>query len=434
MLPLLFEKVVMLPPLEDFTQIILNETVVPNDLSVPDFRLHVRRLDVRWAMDKQQLEILGRALPILQNLEHLCWNVWKLAWSGVQWHDTLVFIHQELPKLRSLSLIIAKNEIALGNSIKVVSLSKLRELEIDFSGTTLDRVGNQRELPNTLVELVRGASNIESLSLSFEEDNECSDHSLEMLDLFSALSPNHFPKLRKLSTVSSFVPDNEGFQQFIRSHGKLQKIILNTGDYDPNWWDDSHSPPIQFTTQFVEELMPSIRHFGGPGCFVGPLLKSSLSSQLEILELIEPASEKFGTVSKLLKEIGNYIIPELPCLRGLKISIGGDDEDEDEDDSKNWENVLGALCRVVNRMPLLEELIIDTSQEPSSDELDKLFELLGELPHLCRLAVPTRTRTRRDVPARDELQDELRSLYECTKVCFPRLQIGSSSQLVSCLS
>ncbi|KAJ1306465.1 hypothetical protein OPQ81_007468 [Rhizoctonia solani] len=409
----------MLPRLDDFIHIILNQTVLTGDPRVLDFRPHVRRLDVEQPMNEQQLETLGRALPTLQNLEHLRWDVWRLADSGVQWHDTLVFLHRELPKLRSLSLIMAQNEIVL-----VVSLSRLQELEIDFDGVTSDEIGDDIELPNTLVELVRGASNIESLSLSFEEDYERGAAPWASLSLFSALSSDTFPNLRRLSATSSrFGPNDEDFQQFIRKHGKLEKIVLNTGAYDPNWWDGADLPPMHFATQFVEELMPSIRHFGGPGCFVGPLLNSNLSSQLEVLELIEPACEEFGTVSQLLQEIGNSITPELPCLRELAISI---DAYKDHDSNiSEWGKVLSALSRVADRMQVLEELLINTWQEPSPDELEELFELLNRLTRLRRLAVHAAAS---DSPS---LRDELQALYERTKICYPQLQIVNNSQPAS---
>ncbi|KAG8693740.1 hypothetical protein FRC11_002700, partial [Ceratobasidium sp. 423] len=440
-LPLLFEGIAIHgrpdnPP-EGIIQHIIDQEAGNEDRRRCGFGHHVRRLSVNWDMDNGQLETFGRAVSTLQNLDHLRWTVSQLTASGIEWYGTLAFLLRQLPKLRSINLVMAQNDITLQAPNRTIQLRYReyhcgggRELitmryEDDSSKQFRDPAD---ELPSTLVEFIRSLPNIESLSLQFEEDDERGAARWSSFDLFSALSSNRFPNLRKLSIASTRLgPNDEEFQQFIRNHGQLQKVILNTGAYDENWWDGADISLENFTPQYVEELMPSIRHFGGPGCFVGALLNSNLSKQLEVLELIEPACEESGTVSELLQEIGNSIVPELPCLKGLGISIYGDNNDDDDSGLSEWENALGALSRISGSLLALEELIIYTWEKPSSDELEELLELLGQLPRLRWLAVPS-------IASPDAaLHEEIQHFNERVKDAFPRLQIVDRARFSSSL-
>ncbi|CAE6370616.1 unnamed protein product [Rhizoctonia solani] len=193
---------------------------------------------------------------------------------------------------------------------------------------------------------------------------------------------------------------------------------MNTGVFDDSYWKGVELSTAIFTPHFTAESMPSIRHFGGPGCVVGALLKSNLSKQLEVLELIEPMYKEFGTISGLLQQIGSSIVPELPHLRALGITVYSND------DKANWQDALRALCELADRMPMLEELLIYVWGRPRSDELEELFQLLSRLLRLRRLAVPTTWWGS---------SHEFRSVYERTKISFPRLQVVNSSQLTSTL-
>ncbi|KAL5638811.1 hypothetical protein ACGC1H_003239 [Rhizoctonia solani] len=74
----------------------------------------VRRLTVARNMNEQELQDFGSAVLKMKNLEHLGWIV--LVVHKIGWYKVLVQLCQKLFHLRSLSLVIAQNEILLGDS------------------------------------------------------------------------------------------------------------------------------------------------------------------------------------------------------------------------------------------------------------------------------------------------------------------------------
>ncbi|CAE6415367.1 unnamed protein product [Rhizoctonia solani] len=318
---------------------------------------YVNRLRVELYMDRQGLEDFYSVTTKMNNLKHLDWTVSNFQGKEVDWYGTLVRLCQELPKLRSLSLTMAQNEIPLGDLDEIVPLTNLLELSITLDGLTGEDPDD--ELPNTLVEFIRGAPNIESLSLAFEEDDERGAAPWGSVDLFSELGSHCFPNLRMLETKSLYlVPiDNYSgpeFRQFIRSNNKLQKIILSTDGYDgsPKLL---HPPPLIVTPADMEEMMPSIRHFGGPGLLVGELLKSELAKQIQLLELREPGASELGDLHDLLLDFDDSILVGLPTLKGLCYfnSYG---------ESDGWEAITDLLSKLATRLPVLQELILENSE------------------------------------------------------------------------
>ncbi|CUA67303.1 Outer membrane protein YopM [Yersinia pestis] [Rhizoctonia solani] len=329
------------------------------------FRLSscVKRLRVESTMDEQELEFFSSGVVELKNLEHIGWAVSGL--QEVEWYPTLVLLCQELPKLRSLSLTMAQNDIPLGDSDECVAFTNLRELSITFDGLTSFEDPDD-ELPHTIVQLIRGARNIESLYLKFEEDDEFGAAPWGSIDLFSELASDHFPNLRTLHICSQhLVPiDNYSgpeFRRFLQNHSQLEKIHLLTGGYD-NRAKLLNPPPLMVTPTDMEEMMPSIRHFAGPGLLVGALLKSKLAKRIESLEFHEPAAVELGLLCDLIPELDSSNLP-LSRLKGLVIFTSGVEE------VSEWEIMLNALSKLPTRVPVLRELLLCPSEKPSPEAL-----------------------------------------------------------------
>ncbi|CEL58792.1 hypothetical protein RSOLAG1IB_12193 [Rhizoctonia solani AG-1 IB] len=274
---------------------------------------------------------------------------------------------------------MAQNEIPLplGDLDRVVPLTNLLELYITLDGSTDDDPDD--ELSNTLVELIRGAANIEYLSLVFEEDDDHGAAPWGSVELFMELDPHCFPNLRMLGIKSLYlVPiDNYSgpkFRQLIRNSNKLQKIILSTDGYDssPRFID----PPLLIITYTdTEEMMPSIRHFGGPGLLVRELLKSKLAKQIQLLELREPGPSELGGLHDLLPEFDNSTMVELPNLKGL-----GYLKSYEEDNG--WEAITSLLSKLSTRLLALQELILAQFDWPEPSQLVScLSTLLSNVTH-----------------------------------------------------
>ncbi|CAE6468897.1 unnamed protein product [Rhizoctonia solani] len=408
---------------EEFVKKIITECEDGDEDKKHWFRLSdcVKRLHVESDMDEQELKDFSSAVAKIRNLEHLGWTVSNLL--GVEWYTTLVHLYQELPKLRSLSLTMAQNEIFLGDLEEVVPFTNLQELSITFDGLTDEEP--DEELPNTLVELIRGARNIESLSLFFEEDDEKGAAPWGSIDLFLELASDCFPNLRILEIRSQhLVPiDNYSgpeFRQFIRNHNKLQKILLFTGGYD-NTVKLINPPPPIVTPRDMEEMMPSIQHFAGPGLLVGALLKSGLAKQIELLEFREPAATNLGRLSDLLIDLDDSTLPELSNLKGLGLFTS-----EVEEESE-WENMQDVLSRLAIRMPVLKELLLCADGKASPDELDKLLQTLIQLPHLRRLVAQVQGYCGNE-------SDATQRFFEHLKTSCPLLEIGDDENLVLSLA
>ncbi|KAH7336907.1 hypothetical protein B0J17DRAFT_447527 [Rhizoctonia solani] len=100
---------------DEFLKRIIGECESDDEGKKRAFQLsgYVRRLHVGSAMNEQELEDFGLAAVKMKNLEYLDWTV-SIS-LGVEWYPTLVHLYQELPKLRSLSLTMAQNDIFLGD-------------------------------------------------------------------------------------------------------------------------------------------------------------------------------------------------------------------------------------------------------------------------------------------------------------------------------
>ncbi|KAF8738766.1 hypothetical protein RHS02_05572, partial [Rhizoctonia solani] len=402
----------------------------PNRL---DFRRCVRQLHVDCRMTLDQFEEFICAVLKLQNLEHLHWDISKFS-SYVR-SDYLLGFLQKIPKLGSLSLTLAKSDIIL-----VVALTSLRELEIDlcmyqWTGTSSTSRGSPRRATRKaisivrnddllsplygLVEIIRNARNVELLSLSLHENGEIlEEDNWESGALFLALRSDRFPNLRTLLINSSRLwPHDSPLYKLIRNQVRIEKLVMSPRKYNGSRWEDADRLPCTFTPNFIEELMPSVRYFGGPLFMTQPLLESSLSKQLEILVLTYPKYEDLDTVSKLFPKTGNSTahVPGLPRLRALGVfgTI-------DKSDLTSVINVR-ALCKLAHHVPMLEELVI-CDLYLNSKRVEELFQLLDQLPRLRRLAVFTTS------------SDGFSLLHERVRASFSRLEVVNSSQLISVLS
>ncbi|KDN48254.1 hypothetical protein RSAG8_02846, partial [Rhizoctonia solani AG-8 WAC10335] len=276
---------------------------------------------------------------------------------------------------------MAQNEIPLGDLDECVAFTNLRELSITFDGLIDEDPDEQ--LPHTLVELIRGARNIESLCLSFEEDEERGAAPWGSIHLFSELAADRFPNLRMLEIHSQYlVPiDNYSgpeFRQFIQNHSQLEKIRLLTDGYDGSV-KLVNPPPLIVTPTDMEEMMPSIRHFAGPGLLIGTLLKSKLVKQIELLEFYEPAAIELGCLCDVLPDLDSSTLPELPSLKGLGLFTS------EMEGASAWKNMLNALSKLAMRTPMLQELHLCPTEKADQDEMDQLLKILDHLPHLRRL-------------------------------------------------
>ncbi|CAE6430683.1 unnamed protein product [Rhizoctonia solani] len=174
----------------------------------------VRRLRAVLRMNEEQLRTFGSVVSRMKNLEHLTWVVSKV--NKIRWYDTLVRLCQELPKLRSLELVMALNEFLLDNPDEVNSgvagsnqdslftvdrlgpLVGIKALSIGFDEQTGEE--QVRELPTTIVKLICSANNIESLIVDSEQPGlqgifQSENWGLD--DMFLALSSHYFPLLRQ---------------------------------------------------------------------------------------------------------------------------------------------------------------------------------------------------------------------------------------------
>ncbi|KAF8746712.1 hypothetical protein RHS02_00817, partial [Rhizoctonia solani] len=436
-LPLLYRSICLYPKenkAENRWQDVLFNSSIHQQDGITSLTSYVNHLRVRLYMDEQKLSDFYSVASSMNNLKHLDWTVSILQGKWVDWYGTLVRLCQELPKLQSISLTMAQNEIPLGDLdevnksikmvnmivkldvpiIKIVPLTNLRDLSITLDGLTGEDPDD--ELPSTLVEFIQGASNIESLSLAFEEDEERGAPPWGSIDLFSKLGSDCFPNLRILETKSLYLApiDNYSgpeFRQFIRSSNKLQKIILSTDGYDstPGLL---YPPGLIVTPTDMEEMMPSIRHFGGPGLLVRELLKSTLTKQIQLLEFREPGVPELGSLGNVLQDLDNFVLDEMPNLRGLGYFNGYEEGDE-------WGAIANLLSRLATKLPALEELILVQFNWPEQNQLDRLLEAIQPLPRLRRLAISlwhSKISTR-------EFVDNIQHFYERTGAPCPEVNV-----------
>ncbi|KAG8711790.1 hypothetical protein FRC11_001827 [Ceratobasidium sp. 423] len=379
---------------------------------------YVRRLTVAWNMDEQQLQDFGSAVSKMKNLDYLSWIVSVV--HEIDWYSTLVQLHQELPNLRSLALAMAQNEIPLGDSEEVISMINLKELAIEFD-EKIDQEA-EWEMPASIVNLICGARNIESLSLDLQVDESLEEYPAPFNwgpnTVFSALSSRNFPHLRKLCIGSYYRPTSlecfngpgSGLQLLLRNQQHLQKVVLYMHGRDSEG-------ELTITPLDMEEMVPSIRYFGGPVLMIEALLKSRMASQVEVLEIIQLENIQRSNLPDLLQELDNHAITELSNLKGLCISTNGDGT------HNNTDNALLLLAKLASRASALEELVISAMQHPT----ESLLETLAQLPCLRIIFLGWW------LPLLDKLPGA-RSFSERVKALRPGLSIASGIEFSSSLS
>ncbi|KAH7333896.1 hypothetical protein B0J17DRAFT_771000 [Rhizoctonia solani] len=389
----------------DLLSRIIHET---NDAGLGfQFSSCVRRLWVGWNMGEEQLRTFGSAVSKMKHLQHITWVVSPIY--NTEWHDTLTRLNTEL-NLRSLDLVVAQKDIPLGESGEIISLDNLKELAIEFD-ENIDEEPNW-EMPTTIVNLVCGARNIESLSLDLELDSSLVEWGPN--DIFSALSSHLFPHLRKLyigscsrqTSLECFTRPGSGLRQLLGRQRLLHKVLLYICQYSTVVGEDYSVSPHD-----LEETLPSIRHFGGPVLMVEALIKSRLASQVEVLEIIQLNNIQHSNLVDLLQKLDSPAMNELSNLKGLAISTyGGGFNDAN--------HMICLLAKLLFKMPVLEELVISES----------LLEVLTQLPHLRWLAFAEWWLTLLDkLPGTQTFSERAKALH-------PRLSIVSSVEFSPFLS
>lgn len=200
------------------------------------------------------------------------------------------------------------------------------------------------------MDLIRGASNLQSLSLEFGEEEDDFD-SWKPSDLFSALSQEVFPSLHSIRVTSQALipiesPDEPEFRRFLQRHPQLRTIILNTFCHDP----ELEPEVLVVDPNEMASLMPSVKHFEGPCVVFEALLGSDLAKQVETLGLIGRGAPGLDICRGLLLRLSSSM-SQLSCLKRLKI-YGC---------SIRLEVVLIQLLDIVRNTPVLEDLILDGS-------------------------------------------------------------------------
>ncbi|KAB5594685.1 Protein DIA2 [Ceratobasidium theobromae] len=343
----------------------------------------VRRLYIRTGISEELSSSLKPFISKLRNLRYLYWDATYLRQRQL-WYDVLACLHETAPELRSLSLVVPGN--CFMDSEKVAALTNLQELSIKFKAWSGDSHPSTR-VPTEIVDLIRGASNIESLRLEFEENHKAISGSHEFwlsTDLFSILAQYHFPNLRRLRVSSRFLAPfdsagGSGFRRFLSTHDQLRVIGLDSSYYRLS--PEPELAPLSMSPQDISALMPSVQHFEGPCVMFEALLRSELVGQLQVLTLVESKNIiELGSCKDLLPRLGDLTLSKLSSLKSLRIYSR----------SVTWRAVVAGLAKFVEATPVLEELLIGDLARRSflPQVLDECLDVLKKLPNLHTLGIP----------------------------------------------
>ncbi|CAE7210048.1 unnamed protein product [Rhizoctonia solani] len=162
----------------------------------------------------------------------------------------------------------------------------------------------------------------------------------------------------------------------------------------------------------MEAIMPSVRHFAGPGLLIEALLNSKLAKQMELLEFHEAVAFELGRLDDLLLCLNSLALSELPNLKGLGLFILTAMPEQ-------WEMMLDVLFKFAVRAPMLKELLLcPISEGPTPAELDRLLQILGHFPHLRKLVIHVE-----DLISPHTDDDNIEYFYEHAKRSCPLLDI-----------
>ncbi|CAE7133914.1 unnamed protein product [Rhizoctonia solani] len=343
----------------------------------------VRRLTVAWTMSEQQLRDFGSAVLKMRKLEHLSWIVSMI--EQAKWDITLALICRNLPKLRSVKLFLDPDELGISEE-RTGALNNIKELSVGFDRK---ESGFHWRVPDTTIRFIGGAQNIESLSLCSEEiypHASSLPYVLGIDDIMSGLSQQNFPHLHRLHIgpfccdvpLRMFADPDFRLWQFVRTQKQLRELVwyLYEGGSRANRVTASWSISPRDT-----EVVPSMTRFKGSARIIPSLLTWNLIKRLETLDIIHVESISPGALSDLLETLRRVSPVGLSYLKGLKISIA------DPASPNNIERAINVIRKLASGAPILEELIISTSQPPTPYNKECLLDLLAEIPSLRRLGL-----------------------------------------------
>ncbi|CAE6522432.1 unnamed protein product [Rhizoctonia solani] len=322
----------------------------------------VRRLTVAWEMNEQQIQTFGSAVLRMKNLENLSWVVSVI--DNTRWYDTLLLLCKKLPKLRSVKLVIGEHELDIPD-MDMGALIGLRELAVGFDP---QEETFEWEIPNSIIQLIIGAQNIESLTLWAQASDvypSAISYNFGEDDIMSRLSLHSFPHLCRFSigpfhsevSLKQIVNPTFGLWRFARNQKQLREVVCYGNEGSMLGWD---------ITSGHTESVPMIHRFKGSAFEVCALLRLNLVRQLEILELVHAESSASAGISDsrlsdLLEVLRNTHGIELPCMRSLKLSMSGPGIGT----SNNVERAINVLGILASGAPKLQELIVSTSRPPT---------------------------------------------------------------------
>ncbi|KAG8716278.1 hypothetical protein FRC09_015921 [Ceratobasidium sp. 395] len=182
-------------------------------------------------------------------------------------------------------------------------------------GWTEEFEDKRLDIPLLLLKMLRWSSNLESLSLSFWNDEWGGPPaSWSPSVVFSALAGEHFPKLRTLRVksdkwLSSVWSD---VLRFLHNHPALHTVELD-------WQELRDSPPTASGSEMAA-AMPSVQKFTSSPPLVLPLLNSGLSAQLVSLRIAAVKSSAMSLFEPTYS-LSSAPQPSLPRLRELHVEV-----------------------------------------------------------------------------------------------------------------
>ncbi|KAF8752799.1 Conserved hypothetical ATP binding protein [Rhizoctonia solani] len=305
--------------LEEFTEQVLDET--DSASRIPSY---AHRLRIDMELKQEDVEVFITAISKMKNLDHVAWTVSGM--NEVYWYRALERLYLELPKLRSLRLVMAHNKFQMRPSWTV---------------------------PNMIVKLIRNAHNIEFLAIDPEQLPTIVMGPIWGVDnILAELSSHEFPHLSHLR---------------VGVYERRYSPIISTIELDISEFEEQGGPMI--SPRDIEEAMPSIRHIRAPVSVVTPLLNSSLGAQLETLDIAYPAHLNHFHI----EELSRPSFPELSRLRALRIFTNH----EGAYDSNGDSNVIHILGEIAARVPVLKELVILTTGLNGPSQYDQASVLMS---------------------------------------------------------
>ncbi|KAG9099471.1 hypothetical protein FS749_001217 [Ceratobasidium sp. UAMH 11750] len=274
---------------------------------------------------------IEQAILKLEKVRNVYWgSEWLIAQPKIL---SMLYEH-----VQSVELYIEICELTESKAQLVFGLKNLRQISLVISRNTgwdVEVDIDELDIPNLLVPMLRASPDLESLRLSFwnDESSEILTARWNPKAIFLSLATCHFACLRILRVLSdvwlfSACPE---VQQFLQKHPQIHTIDLQ--------WVDEGVPRTMSLLE-IANATPLVRNFEGPVSLVKSLLNSDLSAQIESLVIHRTTSVDLLT-DAAAHDLSHDVPALLPCLRQLCVRFDADGED---------------LMKLVKAAPMLEEL------------------------------------------------------------------------------